>query len=58
VGIDEGHVGTHVFVFVFVFVFSARGTFKIGSDDTGTNRFIAADTMVVFIIDGLEMFVG
>ena len=54
VGIDEGQVGTHVLDFVFV----TCGTFRAGSDETGAKRAIAADTMVVFVIDGLEMFVG
>jgi hypothetical protein len=54
VGIDEGQVGTHVLVFVF----ATCGTFRAGSIETGTNRAIAADTMVVFTLDGLEMFVG
>jgi hypothetical protein len=54
VGIDEGQVGTHVLDFVF----ATCGTFRAGSDETGAKRAIAADTMVVFVIDGLEMFVG
>jgi hypothetical protein len=54
VGIDEGQVGTHVLDFVF----ATCGTFRAGSDETGAKRAIAADTIVVFTVDGLEMFVG
>jgi esterase/lipase superfamily enzyme len=52
VGIVEGHVGTQVLVF------SSCGTFKTGSIDAFANRVIGADTVVVFVIDGLDAFVG